>query len=738
MGKIKIITKSYTSVASGEGAGIIDSDVIFDNYGIPYIPAKRIKGLLRDSAEDVLAFLCFSSKNNLIEEIFGNEIIQGKCLFENVYIENYNDIKRELECLLQKNEYKNILTRTNILSCYTTILQQTAIDENGIAKEHSLRTIRAIKPDIEFYGYIDDSQLSKSAKALLYLAIKNLRRLGLNRNVGWGLVDCIPELNGINDANDANDVLSFLLKESINEEKNISKNYHTNIDKDKIKNEQIKSCYIKIKTESPVLISERSGDLNTVDTRLYIPGTTVRGILANELIRKLDLNSQNAHYNNDLFKTCFIDDLLLVNFALPLKNNKTFFPIPLNFQSEKGNDNDIYDIFSKNNNKTNTRSKSVFVSDIIEEGDEITIEKISIKTRSYFHASRDKRKGKNTNGAIFYYDSIEPGNEFISIISAPESILNKIKEILGTSFECRIGRSKTSQYGKVKVEISDEIDLNERKKNFCGENEITLYAVTPVILFDQCGNSTPSITLLKEYLSTYLQTNFEITNQISKVTKVDFFNNQWGHKSSTYRAFSEGSAFKLKFEPEINKDLNAKIIELEKIGIGEFTSLGYGKLKFTKIYDEKIKLKDNKENDKNNQAVISKIKPLLENILERLYIEKVEYIGWKDVKELKGELSASLCGRMIEALKKFDTYEKFKNDFLENSDTGIKDKQAKKKLKDADILDKLKEKLKTDYEELKRLNDISNVIKYSPDMDKLYRHYWIALFKHARLIAKKN
>jgi CRISPR-associated protein Csx10 len=733
MGKIKIITKSYTSVASGEGSGIIDSDVIFDNYGIPYIPAKRIKGLLRDSAEDVLAFSGFSPKNNLIEEIFGNEIIQGKCLFENVYIENYNDIKRELECLLQKNEYKNILTRTNILSYYTTILQQTAIDENGIAKEHSLRTIRAIKPDIEFYGYIDDSRLSKSAKALLYLAIKNLRRLGLNRNVGWGLVDCIPDLNGINDAN----VLSFLLKESINEEKNISKNYHANIDKDKIKNEQIKSCYIKIKTESPVLISERSGDLNTVDTRLYIPGTTVRGILANELIKKLDLNSQNAHYN-DLFKTCFIDDLLLVNFALPLKNNKTFFPIPLNFQSEKGNDNDIYDIFSNNNNKTNTRSKSVFVSDIIEEDDEITIEKISIKTRSYFHASRDKRKGTNTNGAIFYYDSIEPGNEFISIISAPESILNKIKEILGTSFECRIGRSKTSQYGKVKVEISDKIDLNETEKDFCRENEITLYAVTPVILFDQYGNSTPSITLLKEYLSTYFQTNFEITNQISKVTKVDFFNNQWGHKSSTYRAFSEGSAFKLKFESTINDNLNAKIIELEKIGIGEFTSLVYGKLKFTKIYDEKIKLKDNKEDDKNNQVDISKIKPLLENILERLYIEKVEYIGWKDVKELKGKLSASLCGRMIEALKKFDTHEKFKNEFLENSDMGIKDKPAEEKLKDAYILNKLNGNLKTDYKELKRLNDISNEIKYSPNMDKLYRHYWIAFFKHARLIAKKN
>ena len=37
--------------ASGAGlAGIIDTDIVYDEHGIPYIPARRMKGVLRESA----------------------------------------------------------------------------------------------------------------------------------------------------------------------------------------------------------------------------------------------------------------------------------------------------------------------------------------------------------------------------------------------------------------------------------------------------------------------------------------------------------------------------------------------------------------------------------------------------------------------------------------------------------------------------------------------------------------
>jgi CRISPR-associated protein Csx10 len=87
--------------------------------------------------------------------------------------------------------WTGIFSRDNILSTFTDIRQQTAIDdEKGIADEHSLRTIRVIKKGLLFKGEIevetDDSAISNT----LALACLNLRRIGTKRNRGFGEVEC--------------------------------------------------------------------------------------------------------------------------------------------------------------------------------------------------------------------------------------------------------------------------------------------------------------------------------------------------------------------------------------------------------------------------------------------------------------------------------------------------------------------------------------------------------------------
>ena len=50
-GKICIQLISDLVPGSGQGwANIIDSDIVYDQYGFPYIPARRIKGLIKESA----------------------------------------------------------------------------------------------------------------------------------------------------------------------------------------------------------------------------------------------------------------------------------------------------------------------------------------------------------------------------------------------------------------------------------------------------------------------------------------------------------------------------------------------------------------------------------------------------------------------------------------------------------------------------------------------------------------
>ncbi|MBI5207064.1 MAG: hypothetical protein HY934_04655 [Candidatus Firestonebacteria bacterium] len=139
--KIEIKLLSDTLIGSGEGFGaIIDTDIVFDDLGIPYIPARRIKGCLRESAEQVCEMLkIFNIPLKSISEIFGTGEKPSLLTFSNLTIEEYEKNRQWLGYFAE--EYKNIISKDAILDTFTMIRQQTALDK-GIAREHSLRTIR--------------------------------------------------------------------------------------------------------------------------------------------------------------------------------------------------------------------------------------------------------------------------------------------------------------------------------------------------------------------------------------------------------------------------------------------------------------------------------------------------------------------------------------------------------------------------------------------------------------------
>lgn len=192
---IRLELISPALIGSGEGFGaIIDTDIVFDEFGIPYIPSKRIKGCLRDSAEELCEMFQSSGINlfnkKLVDSVFGEPGSEtpAPVYFSNLYLQDYPEMRQWLEYL--KSKYNDYITREAVISRYTELRQQTAINENGTAKEHSLRTIRVAKKGLIFYGDIDMEEDNPSFLKLLFFACKNLRRIGTKRNRGFGEVNC--------------------------------------------------------------------------------------------------------------------------------------------------------------------------------------------------------------------------------------------------------------------------------------------------------------------------------------------------------------------------------------------------------------------------------------------------------------------------------------------------------------------------------------------------------------------
>jgi CRISPR/Cas system CMR subunit Cmr4 (Cas7 group RAMP superfamily) len=59
--RLELHLESPVLIGSGEGWGsVIDTDVVFDEVGLPFIPARRVKGVLRESTLELLEMFVIS------------------------------------------------------------------------------------------------------------------------------------------------------------------------------------------------------------------------------------------------------------------------------------------------------------------------------------------------------------------------------------------------------------------------------------------------------------------------------------------------------------------------------------------------------------------------------------------------------------------------------------------------------------------------------------------------------
>ena len=146
--KLRIELKSDLSSGSGYSyAGLIDSDISYDQYGIPVILGRRLKGCMRETAESTLYRFITDDE---VKRIFG----AGKynhttgIMIGNAYPMNAQQVRKEIECINTCDMFKafrEYITQNEILDAYTSVKAQTAINkESQTAVDNSLRYTRVV------------------------------------------------------------------------------------------------------------------------------------------------------------------------------------------------------------------------------------------------------------------------------------------------------------------------------------------------------------------------------------------------------------------------------------------------------------------------------------------------------------------------------------------------------------------------------------------------------------------
>lgn len=166
----KITFHTYWHCGSGLSAGAdVDALVIKDKSGMPFVPGKTVKGLVRE-AVDALSGDRINTPDYLA--VFGSEgDMRGESFFSNA--------------VLGRDEYDYIVGEKAEEYMYDSIAS-TAIDNDGIAVDNSLRKIQVTVPCV-LEGKIHnvpEGMAEPLCKALAYV-----KRMGQWRNRGLGRCD---------------------------------------------------------------------------------------------------------------------------------------------------------------------------------------------------------------------------------------------------------------------------------------------------------------------------------------------------------------------------------------------------------------------------------------------------------------------------------------------------------------------------------------------------------------------
>lgn len=662
---LRITLSSNAIITNGNGDALIDLDSDYNEYGLPYISAKRLKGMLKDSANELISM----GQDIKVLKLFGDENNEG--------IIKLSDANLKESLILEKlsSEFKTDIIKNS----FSVILNQTSLDEFGVAKAGSLRRFRAYDKGLVFESEIEGNLEFQKDLELICL---NLRYIGHKRTRGFGKVKC------------------ELIEGKNTEQKN-----------GKSPNENDKMMIFTLLDD--VIFTSLSGDENTVDTKGYLSASAIKGAF-----KKLGVeykNPQNAYFYD---------------------GKNIFYPAPMNLKKNKYVQEDlkIYteideerekEELKKNKNLNIDKKSSIGGYICIENG---VLNKAKISTINKTHVSladkenmslKELEKYENEGeykNKIFSYTALSKGQKFAIKLMYDEDFSKLDGKVL------RLGKSANSQYGRVKISFESS---NDKEASFNGE--FYLVAISPVLLRNEIGGFEPSFDALKSALKDIEECDLELKEIIiSRYEKAQFYNNSYKCKTPQVMGFSIGSVFK------VSGKLND---EFCMVGVQQ--EFGFGRLKAYASFND-LKLEKDQETKQTNEISSDELKiiePALKNILkqdleQRVFLsnEYKNYVIQDENYKKHGEIfSASELSRMQSIVNTFEIDKDFKTQFEDK----YKDSAFYKKMQDKGLrLDKFdiakheNEKYKSFY-----TDDIKNEIA---------KKVLISKIKYARKMLKKD
>ena len=361
----------------------------------------------------------------------------------------------------------------------------------------------------------------------------------------------------------------------------------------------MRTINFKVTFLSDIVLNASSNTEGNIETLDYITGASFLGMVAK--------NYDEFAKTFDTFDI-FHSSKIRFGEATPLFKNKPTYKAPFCFfapklDSDKKEVRNNHFIDYDNQAELDKQYKQVRNGYITS-----TLDYLHLEYNYSQKAAYDKDNRKSKDSSMFGYKAIKKGTTWkfsIKFYDIDEKTQNQVIEnILGEKY---LGKSKTSQYGKVLIEeLKDFKEENLEKLNTSGTTYI--YINSSLALFD--GNGMPTFEPTKENLGL---TNASIDWEKTQIRTKKFTPYNFKRQTNDYTrvVIEKGSVIAL--INVLEEDIN-----ILKNGIGGYLNEGYGEVlinpnfllkedsfSLNKIEKENIKLEIENENEKVDNTLIS-------------------------------------------------------------------------------------------------------------------------------------
>ncbi len=496
-GKIIIELHSDACIHSGYSyRGLIDNDVCCDRFGLPFIPARRLKGCMREAAG--MLKMHPAIKKVSIDYLFGERgqalSVLGKTqtdggsgekaaggygnvIIENAHIPNYEQIWEVLE-RFEGTPIERYAGRQDILAQYTSVRAQTRMVSTsdkafvgetdaeiivppdvgiGCAMDNTLRFTRVINAHVPTsLDMLSDNKVTEHRRfeADIYYS-DNEQNSNIDQETG--LTDVEKALSTIAKAvrhiglsrnrGLGNVTCHFQPDKNL---ETIEKGAGVNRQQAETLSQPARAIFFSVKNIEPLIISEE----NDNSTETYIPARNISGALAWEYLSQIG-NSANS----EEFRHLFLDGTVRYTNLYIMDGEVRCIPAP-GFVSELKKTKilvnalrlDEYDSEKKEEDPSNGNLPKKLKGKYISYRPDGTIHKKEVEREIIYH---NRHIGSEEEKGIYSQEVISEGQVFGGYIfcntevsdNVSRQLMLIIKNLLKNAI-LRFGKSRSAQYGR--------------------------------------------------------------------------------------------------------------------------------------------------------------------------------------------------------------------------------------------------------------------------------------------------